>query len=144
MSVKNEIQKSTNPEMVQVQIYQILYIQGALHNMNLGTWAPIAIHMKVAMAISNIPTRIPGTIIGLHLFSVAIPAAVVGPPIFVLDWCKKQKLYLHHIPYSLVKKHINIVTHVLIIINTHVSTCSQHLKEDLFFIVTVTLVFGIW
>lgn len=41
--------------------------------------------IKVAMAIPKMPTRIPGTIIELHSFVVAIPQAVVGPPTLAFD-----------------------------------------------------------
>ena len=53
--------------------------------MNLRTFAPNAIPMNVAMAIPNIPARIPGTINEFHPFAVAIPAAVVGPPTLAFD-----------------------------------------------------------
>lgn len=53
--------------------------------MNFKTMDPNPIPRKVATAIPKIPTRIPGIIIELQPFVVAIPQAVVGPPTLALD-----------------------------------------------------------
>ena len=49
------------------------------------TLTPNTMPRKVAMAIPKMPARMPGTTIELHPFAVAIPHAVVGPPIFAFD-----------------------------------------------------------
>lgn len=49
------------------------------------TVTPNPMPRKVAMAIPNIPARIPGTTREFHPFAVAIPHAVVGPPTLAFD-----------------------------------------------------------
>lgn len=49
------------------------------------TIIPNPIPRKVAIAIPNIPARIPGITIELQPLAVAIPQAVVGPPTLAFD-----------------------------------------------------------
>lgn len=53
--------------------------------MYLRTVIPKPIPRKVAMATPKTPTRIPGTTKEPHPLAVAIPQAVVGPPMLALD-----------------------------------------------------------
>lgn len=49
------------------------------------TVRPNPMPRKVAMALPNMPARIPGTIRECHPFAVAIPLAVVGPPTLAFE-----------------------------------------------------------
>lgn len=53
--------------------------------MRLSTNIPKAMPRNVAMEIPKIPTRRPGTTKEVHPLAVAIPHAVVGPPMFAFD-----------------------------------------------------------
>lgn len=59
--------------------------QEPISYMRLRTNAPKPIPRNVAIEIPNIPTRIPGTTIDSHPLALAIPQAVVGPPILAFD-----------------------------------------------------------
>jgi hypothetical protein len=51
----------------------------------LRTMIPKPMLRKVAMETPKMPARIPGTTKECHPFVVAIPPAVVGPPILAFD-----------------------------------------------------------
>lgn len=53
--------------------------------MRLSTNNPKLMPNNVATETPNIPTRIPGTTKDPHPLAVAIPHAVVGPPMLALD-----------------------------------------------------------
>lgn len=53
--------------------------------MCLRTMTPKPMPRKVAIEIPKMPARIPGTTKELHPLAVAIPHAVVGPPILAFD-----------------------------------------------------------
>lgn len=53
--------------------------------MLLRTSIPKPIPRNVAIDIPNMPTRMPGTTKVVHPLAVAIPQAVVGPPMFAFD-----------------------------------------------------------
>lgn len=76
------------PNMMLLSLHKIrpvLVVMIVKFYMNLRTVTPKTMPRKVAIAIPNMPARIPGTTKELHPLAVAIPQAVVGPPTLAFD-----------------------------------------------------------